>query len=123
MESRVLFVYGSLKRGHRNHRLLADQQYLGEAVTEPRYRLVDLGTYAGMVRDDAGGLAVRGELWAVEACALAELDDFEGGHGEYVREPVAVRGSAGPVDAYLWTGPVPPGAASGDVWPFPTGEG
>jgi gamma-glutamylcyclotransferase (GGCT)/AIG2-like uncharacterized protein YtfP len=113
----VLFIYGSLKRGHSNHRLIAGQTYLGEAVTEPRYRVIDLGQYGGMIRDDAAGLAVKGELWAVTACALAELDDFEQQEGLYFRSPVAVAGRAG-VEAYFWTGPVPAGVRSGDGWPL-----
>ncbi len=115
----VLFVYGTLKRGQRNHRLLAGQQFLAEAVTEARYRLVDLGPYPGLVRDPVAGLAVRGELWAVCPTCLAELDDFEEVPRLFVREPVAVVGHAGTVFAYLLNVPVPPGVPSGDCWPLP----
>src|SRR5207249_6980142 len=62
----TLFVYGTLKRGGRGNRWLAGQRFLGEAVTEPTYRLYDLGTYPGLVRDEANGLAVKGELWEVD---------------------------------------------------------
>jgi gamma-glutamylaminecyclotransferase len=116
----ILFVYGSLKRGHRNHRLIADQEYLGEAATEPRYRVIDLGRYPGLIRDDADGLAVRGELWAVGPDRLRELDDFEGGEGLWARGPVAIPGREG-VEAYFWTGAVPPFAASGGRWPLGSG--
>lgn len=117
MASTILFLYGSLKRGERNHRLVADQQYLGEAVTEPRYRIVAVGYYGGLVEDAETGLAVRGELWAVSRCCLLELDDFEGGEGGWVRRPVAVAGRDG-VESYFYDGPVPPGAGSGDRWPL-----
>ena len=86
----LLFVYGTLKRGLRNHPLIADQQFLREAVTPPRYRVIDLGPYPGLVVDEANGLAVKGELWAVSECCLGELDDFEQDAGAFVREPVAV---------------------------------
>jgi gamma-glutamylaminecyclotransferase len=82
----LLFVYGTLKTGERNHRLIADQWYVGPAATEPRYRLIDLGPYPGLIRDDADGLAVRGELWDVSRCCLLELDDFEGDN--YTRGPL-----------------------------------
>lgn len=101
----VLFVYGTLKRGQCNHGLLAGQQFLGEAVTEPGYRLVDLGAYPGLVRDEAGGRAVGGELWAVTPSCLAELDAFEDVPRLFVRQPVAVAGHLGPVWAYFWAGP------------------
>ena len=45
MASLNLFVYGTLKRGFRNHRLLERQQFIREAVTLPRYRLFDRGAY------------------------------------------------------------------------------
>jgi gamma-glutamylcyclotransferase (GGCT)/AIG2-like uncharacterized protein YtfP len=64
-EKTILLVYGTLRRGQRNHRLLADQEFVGGAVTAPRYRVFGLGDYPGMVRDEEGGLAVRGELFAV----------------------------------------------------------
>lgn len=113
----VLFLYGSLKLGGENHRLVADQAYLGPAATEPRYRIVSLGRYPGLVEDAANGLAVRGELWRVSRCCLLELDDFEGGEGGWVRRTVAVVGHEG-VEAYFYDGPVPAGAASGAEWPL-----
>src|SRR5262245_45169595 len=117
-DTTTLFLYGSLKRGHSNHRLIADQEYLGEAVTEPRYRIIQVGQYGGLIRDEANGLAVKGELWSVSRCCLLELDDFETGEGLWTREPVAVAGRDG-VDAYFWIGEVPAGVRSGDVWPLP----
>lgn len=117
MSKTILFLYGSLKRGYSNHRLVADQEYLGEAVTEPHYRVIELGRYGGLIRDDAAGLAVAGELWAVSACGLAELDDFETGEGLWARAPVAVAGREG-VEAYFWVGEVPAGLRSGAAWPL-----
>jgi gamma-glutamylcyclotransferase (GGCT)/AIG2-like uncharacterized protein YtfP len=117
----TLFVYGTLKRGLSNHRLVADQTFLGEAATEPRYRVFDLGPYPGLVADDANGLAVKGELWAVSECCLADLDDFEEDAGAFARGPVAVAGRGGVVFAYFWNRPVPPGAG-GAEWPLPAGQ-
>ena len=117
----ILFVYGTLKRGLRNHRLIADQVYLGEAATEPRYRVIDLGPYPGLIVDDFDGLAVRGELWAVSECCLAELDDFEEVPGPFIRETVAIKGRDEEVFAYFWNRPVPGGAKAGDRWRL-TGE-
>jgi gamma-glutamylaminecyclotransferase len=113
----VLFVYGTLKRGLRNHRLIADQQFLGDAVTEPRYRVIDLGEHPGLVIDSVNGLAVRGELWAVNDCCLAELDEFEEVPGPFIRETVAIEGREEEIFAYVWNRPVPEGAASGGEWP------
>ena len=45
----LIFVYGSLKRGYALHHLLASQQFHGIAVTQPLYRLFDLGSYPGLI--------------------------------------------------------------------------
>ncbi len=113
----LLFVYGTLKRGLRNHRLLADQEFLGEATTAARYRVIDLGAHPGLVRDAANGLAVKGEVFAVSECALAELDDFEEVPGPFVRELIDVPGFEN-VWAYYMNTPVPPTAPTGDQWPL-----
>jgi gamma-glutamylaminecyclotransferase len=114
----ILFVYGTLKRGLRNHSLIADQQFLGEAVTEPRYRVFDLGLHPGLIADEANGLAVKGELWAVSASCLAELDEFEEVPGPFVRAEVQIAGRGDEVQAYFWNRPVPDGAAGGSEWPL-----
>jgi gamma-glutamylaminecyclotransferase len=113
----ILFAYGTLKRGQRNHRLLAGQDFLAEATSAPRYRVFDLGDYPGMVGDEENGLAVRGELWAVGECCLAELDDFEEVPDWFLREPIEVDGYE-QVWAYYLNAPVPEGAKSGDRWPL-----
>jgi gamma-glutamylcyclotransferase (GGCT)/AIG2-like uncharacterized protein YtfP len=114
----ILFFYGTLKRGELNNGLVAGQEYLGEAWTAPRYRVYDLGPYPGLVLDDSSGLAVAGELWAVDATCLAELDRFEGVPGLFIRAGVSIEGRADAVEAYLWNRPVPEGVAGGDRWPL-----
>lgn len=116
MNKTILFVYGTLKRGLKNHRLIADQEYLGDAISQPNYRLIDLGPYPGLIRDAEAGLAVVGELWLVSECCLAELDDFEG--FAYTREPIALANADREIHAYFWTRPVLPGTPSGACWPF-----
>jgi len=117
----ILFFYGSLKRGLSNHRLVAGQRYLGDATTIPAYRIVEIGRYGGMIRDDDSGLAVRGELWAVDEKCLAALDEFEMGEGLWARRPVDVTGHNG-VQSYCWTGARPVDGRTGAVWPFPENE-
>ncbi len=85
-----LFVYGTLQGGGSNHGQLAGQRWVSAARTSPVYRLYALDGYPGMVASDRDdGLAVPGEIWAVDAACLARLDQFEGvGEGLYVRAPV-----------------------------------
>jgi gamma-glutamylcyclotransferase (GGCT)/AIG2-like uncharacterized protein YtfP len=101
-DSFLLFVYGTLMRGGVRHHLLADQRFLGETRTLPRYGLFDLGAYPGMVRRDAGGMAVSGELYEVAVSRIPQLDAEEGAPNLFRREPVNVEGNDGPVFAYLY---------------------
>ena len=47
----ILFVYGTLKRGMKNYQLLAGQAFLNSTRTMPCYRLLDLGSYPGLILD------------------------------------------------------------------------
>ncbi|HYD84303.1 MAG TPA: gamma-glutamylcyclotransferase family protein [Opitutus sp.] len=88
----LLFIYGTLKRGCSNHRVLAGQTFLGEARTAPGYRLYDLGEYPGMIAVSGDHQGVSGELWSVTPEILAQLDAFEGiPQGLYRRERIALR--------------------------------
>jgi len=114
-----IFVYGTLKRGCKNHRHLAGQTYVGEACTVPGFRLHHLGSYPGMVAapDDREG--VTGELWDVDAAALARLDDFEGiSEGLYRREFVPLASPVGQTTAYtyLYARPVAGLPVIGPTW-------
>lgn len=114
-----LFVYGTLKRGCKNHRHLAGQSYVGEARTVPGYRLHDLGDYPGMVADPSDTAGVTGELWTVDAAALLHLDDFEGVHeGLYTREAVPLIAPHDQLRAhtYLYAGDVASRPALGPTW-------
>lgn len=84
----VLFVYGTLKRGQRNHGLMREARFLGEAFTAPHYTLLDLGPFPGMI--PGGSTAVHGELYAVGPKLLARLDRHEGVPRFYVRASVAL---------------------------------
>lgn len=68
-----MFVYGTLKRGYGNHRLLADSEFLGLGVAPGR--LYNFGL-PGYKRGTEG--TVRGELYRVTDATLARLDTLEG---------------------------------------------
>lgn len=88
----LLFVYGTLKRGCRNHRQLAGQTYVGAARTRPGFRLYDVGGYPGLAALAGDTAGVKGEVWEVDAAGLLKLDRFEGvAEGLYRRETVPLR--------------------------------
>jgi gamma-glutamylcyclotransferase (GGCT)/AIG2-like uncharacterized protein YtfP len=80
----LVFVYGTLKRGHGNHHWLAEASFQGEAVL-PNVVLHDLGPFPMAVPGE--GL-VRGEVYAVDAAGLARLDRLEGYPRLYDRRPL-----------------------------------
>jgi gamma-glutamylcyclotransferase (GGCT)/AIG2-like uncharacterized protein YtfP len=73
-----IFVYGTLKRGLSNSHFMAGQTFVGEAQTQPVYRLVDLGEYPGMIPVESEGLSIKGEIWEVDELCKAALDVLEG---------------------------------------------
>lgn len=114
----LLFVYGTLKRGGRNHRRLAGQRFVRTAATAPGFRLFDLGPFPGMVFDKSDG-AVTGELFAVSDECVGELDEFEGVPDLFDRR-VIVLADGTKAWAYLYVQPIPAGAPGGEEWPLPT---
>jgi gamma-glutamylaminecyclotransferase len=101
----LVFVYGTLKRGGSNHGLLRGQRLLASARTRGGFRLFDLGGYPGLVEAPAGGRAVEGELWAVDARCLERLDRLEDtAGGLYARARIALQAPCDGLraEAYLY---------------------
>lgn len=84
----VLFVYGSLKRGFGNHRLLENlrAKFLGEAKSEPVFTMYSLGGFPGIIRN--GDTPVSGELYEVPSSGMSDLDMLEGHPNFYRREDI-----------------------------------
>jgi gamma-glutamylaminecyclotransferase len=119
MSKTLLFVYGTLKTGQSNEKMLDGQEFVGPARTLPIYRLYGLGWHPGLVVDQANGLSVSGELWAVDSVTLARLDDYEGVPHWFNREYIALADRVGDFQAYFYKQSVPDDAPSGAEWPFP----
>ena len=114
-----IFVYGTLKRGCKNHHHLAGQSYIGEARTARGFRLYHLGDYPGMVADPTDHEGVTGEVWEVDAAMLAHLDDFEGvSEGLYRRDQVPLEAPfvQDDVQTYLYARPVEGLPMIGATW-------
>jgi gamma-glutamylcyclotransferase (GGCT)/AIG2-like uncharacterized protein YtfP len=70
-----VFVYGSLRRGQGNNRLLYTSEFVGNATVCGT--LYSLGGFPGLRIDDSEGDVV-GEVWQVDDATLADLDRLEG---------------------------------------------
>ena len=117
--SQLIFVYGSLKRGYALHSLLHNQLFLGNAVTEPLYRIFDLGNYPGLI-SCADGLAIQGEVYRVDPDALHRLDEAEGvADALYARRVIQLQSDFPEenVHAWFWQGDVSGKVDCGVHWP------
>jgi gamma-glutamylcyclotransferase (GGCT)/AIG2-like uncharacterized protein YtfP len=83
--TKLVFVYGSLKRGYWNNRLLATSRFLAEAITvEDNFVMYD-GAFPYVA---TGGISkVKGELFEVDnEETLRNLDRLEGVPTHYIRK-------------------------------------
>ena len=96
----LIFVYGTLLQGEGNHRLLKGvAACLGRVRTEPRYTLVSLGRFPGML--EGGEDIVEGEVYSVDKPTLGRLDGLEGHPSFYERKAVAIQGFEDRIEAYF----------------------
>lgn len=87
-EHYLVFVYGTLRQGLSNHRVLAGARFLGQARTKAAYALY-LEYYPKVVKEEAV-CPITGELYLVDGPTLALLDDLEDHPFLYRREQAAV---------------------------------
>lgn len=88
MAETFLFVYGTLRRGGPNHALLAATRFVGAATTAGRHALfVDGIPYLAAAPEVHH---VRGEVYAVDATTLAEIDRLERHPTWYERRAICV---------------------------------
>lgn len=71
----LVFVYGTLRRGERNHVLLKPARYVCEHRTAPRYHLWHCGAYPAV--SPGGRTAIQGELYSVGQRLMPVLDRLE----------------------------------------------
>lgn len=98
-----VFVYGTLKKNHGNHILLENEQFLGNAVTEENFLLLEAGL--PFVVDDTNhecSVPIHGEVYNVIDDVLNDLDQLEGHPHFYKRELVYVRINEEQVAAWIY---------------------
>ncbi len=115
-----VFVYGTLKRGGSNHRLLARADFLGTCVTSARFSLYDLGEYPAAV--PGGHTAIHGEVYRLRFPELRRLDALEDYPRLYTRRLIGT--PYGPAWIYLMAKAHVKGhpRLSGGHWPVPQND-
>lgn len=106
-DTHYVAVYGTLKRGYSNHRLLARARFLGTDHLRSVV-LFDLGPYPGALERPSQGVLV--EVYEVDNSGLERLDELEGYNakapeaGLYTRKPLGT--CHGEAWVYLYNGSV-----------------
>lgn len=85
-----VFVYGSLKNGFGNNRLLHKSELVCSTKTKDKWRMNSLGGFPGVLRDKVG--YVSGEMYKVDEDTLKSLDRLESNGHFYLREEVELEG-------------------------------
>jgi len=93
-----LFVYGSMRKGQPNHRLLDEPgvQFIGYFTTlDPMY-MIGLKSKSfpyvvtEQIHEDLKPTPITGELYEITPAVLEKLDALEGHPTYYIRRPVVV---------------------------------
>ena len=95
----LVFVYGTLKQGHGNHRLLQSARLVQRAVTRPEFTMFNLGWFPGVVHH--GNTSISGEIYQVNEQEFKALDALEGYPDFYTRKQIDIAGVDDPVWVYL----------------------
>ena len=100
----MIFVYGSLKRGFSNHKLLEDSKFFG--LTETVYRNFRmhplLGSFPAVTVAIDDAFAIMGELYEVDAATMKRIDMLEGNGTMYTRRLVSVYNGSEIVEAWMY---------------------
>jgi len=107
MNKTAIFVYGTLKRGYRNHRFMKDAEYIGEGKID-NFDIYTVGEHASYPAIVEGDGEVFGEVYTVTDRELVHIDRLEGYHGKaykdnlYDKELVEVKMHGKTIKAYVY---------------------
>ena len=85
-----VFVYGTLKSGHRNHGWLGTSGFEGQGTTCDKWAMIDGPGFPYLLQPNDSGHNIIGEIYEVDAMTLRFLDQLEGAPVHYHRELIDV---------------------------------
>jgi gamma-glutamylcyclotransferase (GGCT)/AIG2-like uncharacterized protein YtfP len=114
----LVFVYGTLKKGHSNNGLLKDAEFIERIKLNGDYYMLDMGAFPGVVQkwDIPAPRQVHptvlpsshifGEVWRITPDILASLDILEGHPNFYFRQHFLIRDRFPQEAVYIYTLPI-----------------
>ena len=70
-----VFVYGTLKSGHRNHHYLEQADFIGHHVTDKCFSMYEYDDFPAVTQN--GSHAVSGEIYRINQQQFEMLDELE----------------------------------------------
>lgn len=121
----LVFVYGTLKTGHYNHRCLTlggtSKRIFDDAFVKGH--MYDLGPYPAVVITPGSQGVVKGEVWEVDDETLDRLDHLEGHPDFYERKEFYLTGEGGETSSWIvWVYTMEPMDLPAKARPMPVGN-
>jgi len=83
----LVAVFGSLKKGFGNHRVIGDSEFLGTTKTEPKFTMFSFGGFPGLLLE--GNTSIEVEVYDVTNREIMNgLDRLEGYPSFYDRTQI-----------------------------------
>lgn len=83
------FVYGSIKHGLPNHRVLGTSEFICSTFTTDKYDMVSMGGFPA-VKESVGVSVIQGEVYEINKETLERLDHLESNGLFYARKLIKV---------------------------------
>lgn len=110
MSTELLFVYGTLKKGKKNHKKLGSARFLGECATLEKFDFFEIPFTSVALKTSkywSPGNYVMGELYEIERSILCrKVDAFEKRYKRVRTRVVEVDGSEFDCWIYLYKYPI-----------------
>ncbi len=85
-----IFVYGTLREGFRNHRLIRGAKFLGAYHTLKKYRMESYGTFP-ILHEDVPYAHIAGEVYEIDDDMLDRVDFLESEGYFYKRKKIKLK--------------------------------
>ena len=104
----LISVYGSLRKGLGNHRLLENAKYLGDFETEPKFSLYSLGGYPGLKTEGTTSVVMEVyEVTPIEANRIDQLEGYTPGREATFYDKIPIDTPYGEASVYIYVDKIP----------------